>query len=302
MILSANISLIVYSDRDRQKVEHIIQKYSAASDFEDLTGGTREHYAFMIHMPYSPGLLGQVLNELNTIDDYIQDRPDFFGFRFDYTEEDYLNAPLFQIRSIGNKASLYVNIAAPQFENFCSICRRPKFIEQQKLAINLHALKKNPILSVDHFLVVSEKLAEIMDQAGLDGYALAEVEHTGKQKPETRGYQIVPTHILPPQRVPLRYKTDPYILSQTNRCPVCGLGGHLFPPFYYHPADVNTVCDFNLTYEHFSYHYVYRKTLVSKRVMDLLKTHKYIDKIAGPNAPIGNRDWAIEPVLLNADL
>lgn len=301
MILNAVISIIVYTKSDKQRVDDITHKYEAITEFEDLSVGDREHFAYTIKLAYSPNVIQSCLRELNKIDHHIQDHPDNFGFEFNYEEEDYTSSPLFFIQSIGNKASLYIKSPNPKLDVFCRHCNRKLIEDDQKLVIDTNKLVKNPILYVDHSLVVSETLADKLRNSNLQGYDLLEVEHKGKKEAEIMGYQIRPTSVLPPQCIPDRYLDDPYINSQSNRCPVCKLGGHLFAPYYYNPEDLKEIKDFNYTFEYKDYNFVHRKTLISKRVVDFFKKENYINKIVNRFEPGGDKDWVLEPVLLNSD-
>lgn len=302
LILNAVISIIVYSKREKQQVEDIIHKYEATAEFEDLSVGSREHFAYTIKVAYSPRIVQSCLRDLNKLDNGIQDTADYFGFSFDYEEKDYTSSPLFFIQTIGNKAGLYIKSQKLKLEVFCHHCNRKKIEDGgQKPVIDANKLIKNPILYVDHSLVISGILAEKLHNSGLSGYDLVEVEYNGKKEAAVKGYQIRPTNTLAPQCIPYKYLDDPYINNQSNRCPICKLGGHLFAPYYYNPEDLKEIKDFNYTYEYKDYNFVHRKILISKRVVDLFKDESYINNIVKRFEPGGDKDWVLEPILMNSD-
>ncbi|MBO2944878.1 hypothetical protein JJQ72_12935 [Paenibacillus sp. F411] len=300
MNLFAVTSAIVYSTEDKHKVEKVIKDHGATvTEFLDLTVGDSHHYSYLITMTYDSHTIGGFIKDLNGVVPYITN--DSFGFSIVYEEEEFKRSPLFNIRSIGNKADLYLQKPKIKLEKFCDLCNRKKYMEDQNITIDVNKLMKNPIMFVNHFFVVSENLANLLRESDLTGYNLIQVLHKGRKEAKIRGYQIMPTNVLPKQCIPDDFLSDPYILNQDRRCTECKLGGHRFPPYYYNPNDIKEVLDFNFTYENKSSDYVYRNTLVSRRVIDFFVNENYLINVVRNTNTWGEKDWVLEPILFNAD-
>jgi hypothetical protein len=214
MIITANISRIVNSKDDKRKVEEIVVAFGGRAEIEDFSVGERYHYSFLININYNPVNTPLLIRRLNKATDEYRDELSF-DLSFYFENEDYSEAPLFNIISMGNKASLYNNSANQKFASLCNHCKIKKMTEQETLKCDTGRLRNNPIILVDHKIVVSESLAIKMSDSDLSGYKLIEVQHAGEKSTGIRGFAIIPTSAMPPQCLPIKYQTDPTYLSNS---------------------------------------------------------------------------------------
>lgn len=300
MKLFAVTSVIVYTVDGKHKVEKIISKYGASvTEYLDLTIKDSHHYSFLMKIVYESQRIGKFIEDLSEVVPYINDES--FGFLFSYEEEDYHHSPLFSIQSIGNNAQLYLKTKNVALKEFCSACKRKCLVEDQQIFIDVNKLVKNPLLFVNNYMVISERLAGQLVELDLTGYKLIEVSHKGRSEAKTRGYQIMPTNVLPKQCIPGDFLLDPYIINQDQRCKICKLGGHRFPPYYYNPKDLEDIGDFAFTYEYHNSDFVYRNILVSKQVFDFFKKNDYFVNEVRNKYTWEEKDWVLDPVLFNSD-
>jgi hypothetical protein len=295
MIITADISRIVYSKDDKRKVNEIVEAFGARAEIEDLSVGERYHYSYIININYDPVNIPLLIKRLNEATNDHRDELSF-DFSFYFENEDYSVAPLFNIISIGNKASLYIDSTNKTFKLFCDNCNRKKMTEHQTIKFDTNRLKNSPLLIVDNNIIVSERLALKISDSDLNGYKLDEVEHVGTKNAEIKGFKITPTDTMPPQCIPVKYQNDPNVLKQ--QCSKCHLGGHLKFPYYYDPKKIGT-SDFYYTNEHNHYKYVYRVALISKRAVEFLKKENIIKNEVRNVNTWSRDDWVLHPILHN---
>lgn len=162
------------------------------------------------------------------------------------------------------------------------------------LTIDTSKIKDRYMVNVGTvFWVVSEKMAELMDNWRLTGYDLRPVIHKGADK----GKQ--PAHSFPPWSKAMTHYY--FATEEQNKCKNCRVKGRVAGFYTYNKEDIKSVkLDVFHTAE-WSHKgkYVYRKTLFSKAFRNLILEHKISKDVRGVyNKKYGSKDWVFEPTII----
>lgn len=237
-----------------------------------------------LRIPYEPAILESLMTKLSFVEDGELD----FRLVFQFTEHELTTSPLFRVPSIGNIEQRYTtNKGRYQIKPFCDTCGRAIYEKVGALKINTANVEKQNFVYVDSRLVISEKIASLFNEWELTGYQLEQVEHYGERAKKRNAYEVIPTNILPSQKIPDEIKNDP--IARKLKCPACGTGGHLIFPYHYSKNVSEVIADFNysLEFQAVSEKRVKRNMLISRKVKELLIESGFTDE-----------EWDFEPVIL----
>lgn len=225
-------------------------------------------------------------------------------FYFECSDKEYEEAPFFRVSSTGNSAKAHLDDEGNNFkkELFCSNCGLQLKHLQTNLTINTAVLKSKLMINVGgQFWVVSEKMAQLMEEWGLKGYTLREVSHKGKAAGAVPGYQLLPTTELPPWSDKMRHYF--FVDEEEEYCTVCGVKGRVDYPYHYDKSQIETI-DTDLAWsKEFTNNgsYAYQSLLISSKFRRLLLEHKLSrDVRSNFDKSYGSNDWLLYPVIISA--
>ncbi|MEH7388805.1 hypothetical protein, partial [Bacillus sp. JJ1474] len=222
-------------------------------------------------------------------------------FSFLYSDEEYDKASHFVLYSTGNSGGAFLKDKGTQFKNniFCDACGLILQNQVSPLTIDTSKIKDRYMVNVGAFWVVSEKMAELMNNWGITGYELKPVIHKGTVKGKQPAYQIIPTNTLPSWSNEMKHYY--FATEEQEQCKDCGIRGRIDGPYIYIQKDlIDAAKDIYLPQEWtHNGKYVYRKTLFSKKFRDLIienKISRDIRKMS--DFKYGSQDWVFKPILL----
>ncbi|GIO35956.1 hypothetical protein J41TS12_08170 [Paenibacillus antibioticophila] len=222
---------------------------------------------------------------------------------FEYSNEDYDQAPFFTLYSTGNSVS--ANIIDNQSEmstpTFCEACSLKERRLESSFLLDTSKLKNRYMINVDGmFWVVSEKMAELMSEWKITGYYLEEVVHRGKVDEKLPAYQLIINNSLPPFSPNVNYY---YFVSEPEeRCDVCGVRGKISYPYIYSKSDIENCSDdlYVLNEWNSNGSYVYHPLILSQRFRKLLLEHRITRDVRSLyESTYGPKDWFMEPVFID---
>lgn len=220
-------------------------------------------------------------------------------FSFKYTDEEYELSPFFVLQSTGNSSRAFLDDKGTAFkeEIFCNSCGLIQQNQNSPLVIDTSKIKGRYMVNVGAYWVVSETMAELMEDWMISGYELKQVIHKGPEKGKQPAYQIVPSFTLPNWSKEMEHYY--FATEEDGICSICGVKGRIDGPYYYNKKDlINMNMDVYLAAEWtHNGNYVYRKTLFSKKFRDMIIKHK-ISKDVRDMKKYGSKDWLFEPVIL----
>ncbi|KOY80418.1 hypothetical protein I6G82_21465 [Lysinibacillus macroides] len=220
-------------------------------------------------------------------------------FYFEFSEQEYKQAPLFTLNSTGNSPEMFVEDKGTLFSlsTHCKSCGLMAKEQLSPIVIDTSQMKDRHLVHVSGYWVASQNLVSIMKQENLGGYELLEVIHQGPEEGKQLAYQIIPTQILPScssDRIKLYFATEQPPCS-------CGLNGVINGPDIYHRKDLSNVQGDVFYAAEWSHdgRYLYRKTLFSKRFREAIIRHNISRDVRGEkDSNFGPKDWLFDPVLI----
>lgn len=223
-------------------------------------------------------------------------------FYVECSDNEYEEAPFFRVSSTGNSAKAHLDDEGINIkkELFCSDCGLQFKQLQENLTVNTAVLKSKLMINVGgQFWVVSERMAQLMEEWGLKGYSLREVIHKGKAAGSVPGYQLLPTTVLPPWSDKMRHYF--FVDEEDEYCTACGVKGRVDYPYHYDKSQIETV-DTDLAWsKEFTNNgsYAYHSLLISSRFRRLLLDHKLSRDVRSMfDKSYGRNDWFLEPVIV----
>lgn len=305
MIVSATVHFTLRNLSWKARVDELLYNFGIVEvpvlGDKDVAFG---YLDYSIKFPYNPKVIEHLVQSLQQYPENVVKNA-FFSCDFSYSHSEIEASPLFFIQSIGNIASKYPqNKSNRKRIPFCSTCRRYYLEKGAPIKINTAILQKYDIVYSDGAIIISERLASLLETWNATGYQLTLVEHIGSSNKRVPAYEVVPINVLPPQIIPDYLRED--INFQTSKCPDCNLGGYPKYPFHYDVSIRDSIQDFNLTYE---WGYapgpgtrISKKMLISKRLKQLFqenwlfKNEFFGQWIEGDY--VGTNDWIFTPVIL----
>lgn len=218
---------------------------------------------------------------------------------FRFTDEEYETSPLYKLGATGNtpRAFLKSDGTRYKFNTLCPACGLQCREQESPLVIDTRKMGKQYMAWVDgEFLVVSERMAALLNEWGLSGYVLRNVTHAGPEKGQQTVFQLVPTNVLPPWSRHMRFLYPAHL--EQHRCPMCGLRGRLEYPYHYDRDVLTDIKDFNIASDWTvlsfgAVHSVLVSANFRKRVLD---SGIAVDARYTRNP--GDRHWFFEPVVV----
>lgn len=220
-------------------------------------------------------------------------------FHYEFSNEDYTNAPFFIIRSTGNSQAMILSDKGTEYKNelYCENCKLILQHQLSPLVIDTSKIRKRDMVYVNGYWVVSKKMAELMESWGLKGYELREVIHKGPEKGKQQAFQIV-AKTFP--KWSQEMKTSYYYTNRHKFCTSCGIKGRVVGAYIYNKEDLLDLNnDIYVTAElAHDWKYVFNRTLISKKFRNLLIEHKISKDIRGMyDSQYGPYDWVLDPIL-----
>lgn len=218
------------------------------------------------------------------------------SYSFSFEESDYEQSPLFNLLGTGNSPDAFLEDHGAEFELeiVCDHCKLHKKRLNSPLVIDTSGLAYRYMVIVDRqFLVISEKMAVMLEEWKMTGYDLKPVTHYGDQADRQSAYQLIPTNVLPP----LSRETPNLEILGMRKCPVCNLRGTVKYPLHYSSSDLHlSKQDFNVTEEYFiNGNSLTKMPLVSSRFRQLVIQHGITPDIRS-GEETGEMDWRFEPI------
>lgn len=218
---------------------------------------------------------------------------------FEFSNEDYTNAPFFIVRSTGNSQAMILSDKGTQFKNelFCENCKLIIQHQLSPLVIDTSKIRKRYMVYVKGHWVVSKKMAELMESWGLKGYELREVIHKGPEKGKQQAFQII-AKTFP--KWSQEMKIYNYYTDRHKLCTSCGIKGSVIGAYLYNKKDIIDLNnDIYVTAElSHDWKYGFYRTLISKKFRNLLIEHKITKDVRGMyDSGYGPYDWLLDPIL-----
>ena len=223
------------------------------------------------------------------------------GLHFDFSNEDYANAPFFKVWSTGNSQAMILSDKGTTYkkEIYCENCKLIIQHQLSPLVIDTSKIRKRYMVYVQggHW-VVSKKMAELMESWGLTGYELKEVIHKGPEKGKQQAFQLLAKNFpyWSEKTEIYNYYTDRHKL-----CTSCGIKGQVIGAYHYNKKDVTDLNDdiYVMPELAHDWKYGFHRLLISKKFRDLLIAHKITKDIRGIDDPnYGPHDWGLDPILV----
>lgn len=166
-----------------------------------------------------------------------------------YTKSDIDDAKLLLLYGTAMCGDGY-NVYGTKFEpsNKCSKCGFGEVQVSDLIIDKTKMSKKDFAVTYNNEMVISKRVAEILEENKLTGFELWPVYHyTTKMRNELELYQIMPTNILPLMLSP------PTVIEKSKEyCNLCGNSSQgLQSQPYYKREDLKIICDFNKSCEFF---------------------------------------------------
>lgn len=240
----------------------------------------------------------ELFNELHNKLDSLGAKNITRTFSFAFEESDYDQSPLFNLLGTGNSPDAFLEDHGAEFELeiVCGHCKLHKKHLNSPIVIDTSGLAYRHMVFVDRqFLVISEKMAELLEEWKMTGYDLKPVTHYGDQEDHQPAYQLIPTNVLPA----LSKGTPNLEILGMRKCPECNLRGTVKYPLHYNSYDLTqTKHDFNVTEEYFvNGNTLTRMPLVSSRFRQLVIEHGITPDIRS-GEETGEMDWRFEPIAI----
>ncbi|ARU60486.1 hypothetical protein CBW65_04910 [Tumebacillus avium] len=218
------------------------------------------------------------------------------SYSFSFEESDYEQSPLFNLLGTGNSPDAFLEDHGAEFELeiVCDHCKLHKKHLNSPLVIDTSGLAYRHMVFVDRqFLVISEQMAELLEEWKITGYDLKPVTHYGDQEERQPAYQLIPTRVLPA----LSKETPDLEVLGMRKCPVCNLRGNVKYPLHYNSYDLHqSIQDFNVTREYFvNGNTLTRLPLISSSFRKLVIEYGITPDIRS-GEETGELDWRFEPV------
>lgn len=122
---------------------------------------------------------------------------DSVDFKFDH--EDFEKSPFFELCSTGNspRAFLEHKKNCIKWKVICESCGLKAKVQTSPLIMDTSKIGTRYMVNVGtDYWVLSEKMAQLMEEWKISGYELKEIIHSGKMNGQC-GYQVIPTNTLP---------------------------------------------------------------------------------------------------------
>jgi hypothetical protein len=199
--------------------------------------------------------------------------PEVAGFRMEYTKSEINKAEYFLLKlGIYGKED-YTESYQTEYEEYkkCSLCGHSYQKQVSDLYIDKKMFGKKQISTTSkEEIVISQMMYEILLDNNISGVEFRPVHHKDfKMKDEPNLYQLLITSIMPPME-------DSVLVEEENYCAGCKLHGlFLRSLLCYKKSAIQSIKDFNLTYEHFGGGYnTAQYCIINKKVFKLLKDNK----------------------------
>ncbi|MDD2586860.1 MAG: hypothetical protein PHT79_10975 [Syntrophomonadaceae bacterium] len=195
---------------------------------------------------------------------------------FQFSPKEIDNCPLFEF---GMNSEDFNSDKHPIFlgtkfqkEIVCPACGITKWHQLSDLRIDTSSIKKELIIKpmasniYGSFILISDKMAQILKNVNVTGYKLRPVVHVGSEKGRREVYQFIITNTLPSLSNKMRFEPIP-----GEYCSNCGINGRFKWPLHYDSSTLDDLKDFNLTHEYIGNGgYCERLMVISARVRRLL--------------------------------
>lgn len=306
MITSARIVFELKNLHLKKRIDELLATYGVTQfpivEEKHIQDGD---ITYEVKIPYNAQSVYELMNTLKNFPEQIIRNP-YFTCTFTYTSDEINDSPLFRILGVGNVSSRYpTNKGKHQRIPFCSTCQRYILERTTPITINTSILRRYEVVFSDGAMVISERVADLLETWKATGYRLDSVLHKGPEEKRVPAYEVIATNVLPPQSIPDYVQADPNY--QSTKCPDCGLGSRPKYPIHYHASVRNHIQDFNQMHE-WSYHFeigtpVSKKILISDRLKNLFKEHgfykkEFFEPMYGKGDQVCAQDWTFEPVIL----
>lgn len=221
---------------------------------------------------------------------------------FQCSDDEFRSAPFFNLTSTGNSASAHLNSKNSIFTDklFCPACGIVTR-EVESLTIDTSKLKNRFMVNVDGmFWVVSEKMAELMENWNLRGYQLVKVKHFGNPEKSIPAYRVVATNSLPEWNSKMQHY---YFVSENEkRCDVCQVYGRIDYPYRFDQSSIEACREDIYTLNEWASHvnFAYHPLFVSKKFKDHVIEHgitKDVRSLYSKN--YGFKDWVFIPSIID---
>lgn len=226
-------------------------------------------------------------------------------FYYECSDLEYNQSPFFQVLSTGNSAKSHLDDNGNRFEitTFCPKCNLQIKNQTNNLTIDTSIMRKKYMVNVgSQFWVISEQMANLMEQHNLKGYSLKEVKHKGNENNAVPAYQLIPTTEMP--RWSEKMKHYYFIDEKEEKCFNCGVQGRVDYPYSYNLNDLSQIDVDVIKSKEYTNNglYAYQTLLISKKFRNLLLDHKITRDVRSHfSENYGRNDWLLVPVIVVND-
>ncbi len=199
-----------------------------------------------------------------------------YHYEFEFSTREMDEARLFEFRLMthnfnGDKHPIY-NGTQYRKEIICPVCGKANWHQLNDLHIDTSVIKKKSLIKPSgsseygSFILISDRMAKVLENEGITGYELRPVIHVGSEKKRKEVYQFTVNNILPPFSSRMRFESRP-----EEYCSSCGITGRFKWPLHYDSSSLTDVKDFNLSCEYTGNGAGYERDIViSRKARDLL--------------------------------
>lgn len=203
-----------------------------------------------------------------------------YNFEFEFTDKEKRESPLFFMATYFDFYAEDIKHPSEYGTKYektfvCPKCGAVKFDQVSPLFWDTGQMKERLLLEIPanrHYggysFIITEHLADILQQKNCSGYSLEKVYHVENSAPPHQCYQLFVNHVLPP----LSGKTP--VLEGSDDCEECGKYGKTKFPLHYDRSSLDNLKDFNRAYEERTYSAFQPRILVSPKVKDLFDSLK----------------------------
>lgn len=223
---------------------------------------------------------------------------------FIFDQEDFNKSPFFMLVSTGNSSRAFLEHRrnCVEWKVLCEACGHKVKLQTSPLVMDTSRIGNRYMVNVGtDYWVISEKMAQLMEEWKITGYKLQEVIHVGKKNSQP-AYQVIPTNTLPAWSTEMKHYE--FITGNEDWCQKCNINGRVDYPYHYDKSDLEKypIQDINIMKEWTSSGvngWAYRPLFVSKRFRDLLIQNKITREVLNmSDNNYQSKDWFFEPVIV----
>ena len=283
---------------ERSQIDELVRSYG----IRKLPSGPPPHIArqiefvdYELEMSYDLATFQEMSDKLEQLGVRNIDR----SYSFCFEDQDYEQTSLFLLSGLGNSPDAYLEDQGTEYEIefLCDNCKLHRKTPLSPLVIDTSFLSERYMVFVEgEHLVVSQLMAERLEQWKMTGFRLEPVIHKGDEDERQPAYRLIPTHDLPAWSD----QTPCLEIVGKRKCPVCNRRGYIHYPPHYNRSDlIGHVQDFNMTREYIvDGNRIRRLPIVSAALRERVIQHKITDDVRS-NDDYGEFDWRFVPVIIS---